>query len=264
MLKFCTLCSSSSGNSTYIGNNNGGILIDAGSNAKQLTIALNNIAVSPDTIKAIFLTHEHTDHISAVKVFASRYSIPVYGTEGTLAAAEKLGCFNGKFEVCVMPNEGKEICGMEIQKCKTSHDSAESCGYIIRRPSCETKISVVTDTGFIPQETFDAVKGSDLILLESNHDPNMLQYGSYPYFLKERICSEKGHLSNKDCAEAAWEFVKSGTSQIVLGHLSRENNTPTLALETTSNVLNEHGAVKGKDYNLHVAPVKGSEEMIII
>ena len=263
MARFCTLCSSSSGNSTYIDHSGGGILVDAGTNAKQLTIALEKAAVLPESIRAIFITHEHIDHIGALRVFASRYSIPVYASAGTLNALEKSGHLKGNFEAFVIPENGVEAGGMEIVSFRTSHDSAESCGYTITLPD-ERKISVMTDTGVVTRDAVDKVTGSDLILLESNHDINMLKTGPYPYPLKERILSDKGHLSNTDCAKAACHFVNTGTTRLVLGHLSRDNNTTSTAYNCTSEALGEMGAVEGLDYILQVAPEGVGERMVIL
>lgn len=262
MARFCTLCSSSSGNSTYIGTNNGGILIDAGLNAKRITLALESIGVDPGSIQAIFITHEHADHIGALRVFASKHRVPVYATEGTLYSLSKMGVVNGKFDTYAMPYTSVEIGGMEIRNFKTSHDSVESCGYTVITPD-ERKISVVTDTGVLTEDTVKCVTGSDLILLESNHDKNMLQNGPYPYPLKQRILSSTGHLSNDDCAAAACQFINSGTTRLVLGHLSRENNTPSLAFEKTNAALAAMGAVQGIDYDLRVAPPALGEKVVI-
>lgn len=263
MARFCTLCSSSSGNSSYIGTGNGGILIDAGTNAKQLTLALESISVSPETIHGIFITHEHTDHIGALRVFASRYHIPVYSTKGTLGAMDKSGHLKGDFSAEVINSDGVEINGMFVKSFRTSHDSAESCGYTVLLPD-ETKISVCTDTGIITQDIIDNVTGSDLILLESNHDKKMLNDGPYPYYLKQRILSKQGHLSNEACAEAACHFVNTGTTRLILGHLSRDNNTASAALAETSLALGKMGAVEGIDYMLSVAPVGTGERVVIL
>lgn len=263
MAKFCTLCSSSSGNSTYIGHARGGILIDAGTNAKRLCIALNEQRIAPESIGAIFITHEHTDHISGLRVFANKYHIPVFASKGTLAALEKAGHLKGDFEWQTIPTSGIDILGINIKAFKTSHDSADSCGYSAVLPD-ERKISVVTDTGYVTDETYEAVRGSDLILLESNHDKGMLNVGPYPYHLKQRILSNRGHLSNEDCAKAACYFVNNGTTRLVLGHLSRENNTPRLAFETTYNQLGQMGAVENVDYILSVAPEGVGRGMVIL
>ena len=263
MARFCTLCSSSSGNSSYIGTGNGGILIDAGTNAKQLTLALESISVSPETIHGIFITHEHTDHIGALRVFASRYHIPVFATKGTLGAMDKSGHLKGDFSAEVINPDGVEVNGMFVKSFRTSHDSAESCGYTVLLPD-ETKISVCTDTGIITQDIIDNVTGSDLILLESNHDKKMLNDGPYPYYLKQRILSKQGHLSNEACAEAACHFVNTGTTRLILGHLSRDNNTASAALAETSLALGRMGAVEGIDYMLSVAPVGTGERVVIL
>jgi phosphoribosyl 1,2-cyclic phosphodiesterase len=128
----------------------------------------------------------------------------------------------------------------------------------------ERKISVITDTGIITQDIIDKATGSDLILLESNHDKEMLNNGPYPYHLKQRILSDKGHLSNEDCATAARHFVNTGTSRLVLGHLSRENNTATAAFNATNNALGKTGAIQGMDYILQVAPACVGERMVIL
>lgn len=263
MSRFCTLCSSSSGNSTYIGHSGGGILVDAGTNAKQLTIAMEKINISPESIKGIFITHEHTDHIGALRVFASRHGIPVFASKGTLLALEKAGHLKGNFDVVEIDNKPVEICGMSVESVITSHDSADSRGYTIYMPD-ERKISVITDTGIVTQDIIDKATGSDLILLESNHDKSMLNNGPYPYYLKQRILSDKGHLSNEDCAKAACHFINTGTTRLVLGHLSRENNTSLTAKKVTADALGEMGAVEGIDYTLQVAPANLGERMVIL
>lgn len=263
MSRFCTLCSSSSGNSAYIGYSAGGILIDAGTNTKQLCLAMQRMNIDPQSIRAIFITHEHADHIGALRVFASRYAVPVYATEGTLEALIKINCVTDKVNADIIPADGIDISGMLVKSFKTSHDSAQSCGYTVQMPD-ERKISVATDTGYITDETRAALTGSDLVLLESNHDVQMLKNGPYPYYLKQRILSDRGHLSNTDCASFAGELINTGTTRLVLGHLSRENNIPSVAFETTNNALGAMGAVEGKDYQLYVAPPSGSQQMFLL
>lgn len=221
---------------------------------------MNRMNIEPNSIKAIFVTHEHTDHIGALRVFASKFSVPVYATEGTLNALAKSGCINGKFKAEIINNNGTEINGMLVKPFKTSHDSAQSCGYTVNMPYGE-KLAVATDTGCITDEMRSALAGCDLVLLESNHDRTMLKNGGYPYYLKQRILSDIGHLSNDDCAEFAKYLVHNGTKRIVLGHLSRENNDPALAFETTNNALGAAGLLENEDYQLYVAPVLNSERM---
>lgn len=252
MAKFCSLYSSSSGNCTYIGTSRGGILVDIGVSAKRAEEALISIGVEPSSIGGIFITHEHSDHIKGVKVFASRHNIKVYATGGTLEGMDEAGVFNSGVDAYIIPGQGTECAGIYVRPFKTSHDSYESCGYAAVTPDGK-RISVATDTGIITDEIRENLTGSDLVLLESNHDINMLKMGSYPYFLKDRILSDKGHLSNDACADFAKELLESGTSRFVLGHLSKENNIPSLAYATTGEAFARSGAKEGTDYLLTVA-----------
>lgn len=252
MAKFCSLFSSSSGNSTYIGTSQGGILIDVGVSAKKTADALKNIGVDPNSISAIFITHEHNDHINGVRVFAERHGIKVYASNGTLAGMEDAGAITSKMQADVIPYEGMEAGGMFIRPFKTPHDSRESNGFSIVTPDGK-RLAVATDIGKINDTIMDSVYGSDLVLLESNHDVGMLRNGPYPFFLKERILSDHGHLSNESCAETAVKLMESGTTRFVLGHLSKENNIPALAFETTRSAMRMAGAVENIDYLLSVA-----------
>lgn len=252
MARFCPLFSSSSGNSIYIGAADGGILIDVGVSAKQTQLALQAINVDPGSIHAICITHEHSDHIRGLRVFAARHKIPVYTSAGTLQELTRMGVADGSFQTQVIAEEGICAGGMQIHAFRTSHDSAESVGYTIQTPD-NKRICVATDLGEVTPQTKEALLCSDLVMLESNHDINMLQNGAYPYYLKRRILSKTGHLSNESCAETAVSLLESGTTRLVLGHLSRENNLPQLALETTRAALAQTGAAMGRDYLLQVA-----------
>lgn len=262
MARFCSLFSSSSGNCTYIGSADGGVLIDAGVSARQLTMKLDCIGVSPADIGAIFVTHEHSDHVKGLRVFAAKNNIPVYATEGTLAAMEKAGVADGSFKASVVPENGIECAGQYIVPFATSHDSAQSCGYTVTT-SDDRKIAVATDTGIITDTIKNAADGCDLILAESNHDIGMLRNGSYPYMLKRRILSDVGHLSNLACSQFVTELVKNGTTRIVLGHLSRENNIPELAFQTSKSALDCEGAVQFRDYILKVAGGAEPETVVL-
>lgn len=262
MARFCSLFSSSSGNCTYIGSANGGILIDAGVSAKQIGLKLDCIGVSPADISAIFVTHEHSDHVRGLRVFASKNNIPVYATQGTIDALIASGTANGSFEINPIDSRGVECCDQLIVPFNTSHDSADSCGYVVTT-SDERKIAVATDTGIITDEMKYAVAGCDLILAESNHDIGMLRNGSYPYLLKRRILSDVGHLSNIDCSKFVTELVRNGTTRIMLGHLSKENNIPELAYQTSKSALDCAGAVQFKDYILKVAGGDKAEMVVL-
>ena len=252
MAKFCSLYSSSSGNCTYIGSSHGGILIDVGVSAKRTSEALAGIGVDPASVAAIFVTHEHTDHINGIRVFAERFGTKVYASAGTLEGMDDLGVITPKVKAEIMPAGGIEAGGMFVKAFKTPHDSRESTGYSIVTPDSK-RIAVATDIGEVNDTVMNAIYGCDLVLLESNHDVGMLQNGPYPYFLKERILSNHGHLSNENCAKTAVKLVESGTTRIVLGHLSKENNIPSLAYETTHAAMSMAGARENIDYLLTVA-----------
>lgn len=252
MAKFCSLFSSSSGNCTYIGCSQGGILIDIGVSAKKTETALGDIGVDPKSVAAIFVTHEHTDHISGIRVFAKRYGIKVYSSAGTLKGMVEAKAVTPDIDAQVIPSSGTEAGGMFIKPFKTPHDSLESMGFTVVT-SDGKRLAVATDMGHITEDFTNAVSGCDLVLLESNHDIGMLQNGPYPFFLKQRILSNFGHLSNGSCAEAAVRLVESGTTRLVLGHLSKENNLPSLAFETTRSAMSMAGARENIDYLLSVA-----------
>lgn len=261
MAKIVPLFSSSSGNSFYIGGNNEGILVDAGRNCKQLELALLSNEIDTRTIKAIFVTHEHTDHCSALKVFAKRYNLPIYGSKGTLEALIRADRVDSSADMRAIDSE-VVLGDMQIQRVDTSHDASESCGYFITTAD-NRKCSVVTDTGFLTQSAIDALKKSNAIVIESNHDIEMLKNGPYPYILKKRVLSMTGHLSNVDCAKALPNLVQSGVTRILLAHLSQENNTVRLAKDTSISYLQSAGMKLDYDFTIDTAPVEYNGKSII-
>lgn len=263
MAKFCPLFSSSGGNSIYIGGGENSILIDAGMSAKQTETALNNIGVNPDSISDIFITHEHNDHIKGIKVFTKKHKVKLHMTAGTYEALIKTDTLDNATDCNIISSDGAEVGCMLVKSFATSHDASESCGYTVELANGR-KMSVATDLGIMTDTVFDAIKGSDLVLLESNHDVNMLECGGYPYILKRRILGAKGHLSNDVCAETLVKLIESGTTRFFLGHLSRENNIPQLAYQTSVSALSLAGAKEGEDYYIRVAkPVWDEKAMIL-
>ena len=218
LARLCPLFSGSSGNSYYIGNQTDGILIDVGRSARQTVQMLDSCGIAISQVKGIFITHEHSDHVSGLRVFASRHKIPVYASTGTMLALEEQGILNGKFPAFALSEEGMECAGMYIKPFPIPHDCAEGYGYRLMT-SDGRGVSVATDLGYMSAEVREAVTGSDLLVLESNHDIGMLRTGPYPYALKQRILSGIGHLSNLSCAEELCRFVQTGTTRFWLAHL---------------------------------------------
>lgn len=262
MARFCSLYSSSSGNSTYIGSAKTAVLIDAGVSAKKLKEALLGRDIDPSTLAGIFITHEHSDHINGMRILASTYKIPVYATEGTLSFLEENGKVTNKFPYEVIPYEGMQVGDIFIKPFRTPHDSRESCGFRFEMPG-DVKAAIATDIGKITDEVRSNISDCQLVMLESNHDIGMLQNGIYPYALKRRILSDVGHLSNIACADMTAELVSKGTSRIYLGHLSKDNNFPDLAYQTNLSAIREKtGAVVGRDFLMEVNKIENDMGII--
>ncbi|MDD6175148.1 MAG: MBL fold metallo-hydrolase [Firmicutes bacterium] len=253
MARFFPLFSGSSGNSMYFGSGDGGILIDIGMSAKKTAAALQSAGIAPESLGGIFITHEHIDHVSGLRVFLKRYPIPVYASAGTCSALREQGLLPESAELNVLGAAGTQAAGIQVRPFHTSHDCREGYGYVMSMPDGRTA-ALSTDLGYLSEEVLDAVSGCDLVVMESNHDVRMLQNGSYPYPLKRRILSDIGHLSNESCAGILPELIRTGSTRFVLAHLSRENNLPELALATSRAELQLHGMRENLDYSLAVAP----------
>lgn len=252
MAKVVPLFSGSRGNSYYIGSSGEGVLIDAGRSCKQLeqALALNNIQIS--SIGGIFVTHEHIDHCSAIKVFAKRYGIKVYGSQGTLEALEEGGKLDPVIHTEVI-SDSMAVGNMQVNRCNTSHDARESCCYQVVTAD-DRRAVIATDLGVMTDCVREIIKDSDFAVVESNHDVRMLKLGFYPQSTKRRILSDKGHLSNDSCANELAEFIKSGTLRLMLGHISENNNLPDLALNTSLNELLKEHMRNGIDFTLETVP----------
>ncbi len=258
MARIYPLFSSSKGNSTYIGTKSEGILIDDGVSFCRLKKAMEVNGLSVDAIKAVFITHEHSDHTKGLAVLTKKIKAPVFAQSLTLDYLSDSGCINSEgYEL----KEGEEICGMNVRCFNTPHDTRESCGYRVEFPDGKS-IAVCTDLGRVTDTVSTALLGTDCVLLEANYDIEMLRNGIYPYYLKTRIFSSNGHLSNSDSGAFAKELIRSGTSRIILGHLSQENNTPEIAESTVLSCLD--GFTRNSDYMLSVAPVETSGGYVAI
>lgn len=261
MSRICPLFSSSSGNSTYIGTPSGGILIDAGASFKGIKQALEAAGGSVEEIKAIAVTHTHDDHIKGLKPLLRNTDAIVIATSKTadiLIEKDKLPK-GTKIEII---EDTLDFMSTEIRSFGTSHDCEGSCGYSFSL-SDGKKISVCTDLGVVTDNVRQAITGSDAILLESNHDIEMLKTGPYPPHLKLRIMSDSGHISNVACAAEIKNLLKNGTTRFILGHLSQHNNTPLLALSCSEAVLIDMGAKNGRDCILSVAAPKNNGVTVI-
>ena len=250
---FCSLYSGSSGNSMFIASDKAKILIDAGLPGKKIDMALQEINQSPNDINGIFITHEHSDHNKGIGVLTRKYDIPIYANADTWSAMESsIGKVKEHNIKIIDKRSVTEINDMSIKAFNIPHDAAAPMGYTVS--SAGKSISVATDFGTFTREIFNNIKDSEVILLESNHDVNMLKFGPYPYPLKRRILSEIGHLSNDDCGNAIVELSKcSAQKKVILGHLSNTNNQPDLAYQTVLNVLNENGIRPKEDIILTMA-----------
>ena len=255
------LFSSSSGNSTLIKSHGKYILIDCGMSCKMMTKALVESGVYPDDVSAVFLTHRHTDHISGVPVFSRKYHTPIYGTKATLAVLD--GLASEVFEISENDIVQLEN-GPEVRAFPTPHDVAGSVCYRIVNREAGTSVAVMTDLGRVDDGMRYFARNSDVILLESNYDPYMLEHGEYPWPLKRRISGGHGHISNPESAENAEYFIKNGTKKFILGHLSPHNNTPVLARETFVNSLSDRGFVEGIDYEVRIAKKEGPTEGYVV
>ncbi len=250
---FSSLYSGSSGNSIFVSGEKSKILVDVGMPGKKIDEALMKIGENPSDINGIFITHEHSDHIKGVGILSRKYDIPIYANDKTWSAMEKsLGKIK-EHNIKIMDRRSTvDIGDLSIKSFVIPHDAISPVGYTISNK--EKKVSIATDFGVFTEEIFDNIKESQAILLECNHDVNMLKYGPYPYNLKRRILSEVGHLSNDDCGAALVNLAKYGIGKnILLGHLSKTNNQPDLALQTVLNVIEENGLKEGQDINIAMA-----------
>ncbi len=261
MIRFCTLFSSSGGNSVFISDGSTNLLIDAGVSAAKIVNALESIGVSPKELDGILVTHEHSDHVSGVGVLTRKFDIPVYANRDTLSKLQSTSCAAAAgCTRIITTGERFKLRSAEIRSFKTPHDSAESVGYIVTME--ERKFGIATDTGCITKPMLSALAGCEAVVIESNHDVDMLQKGAYPYILKRRILSDNGHLSNENGAWLATQLALWGTKHITLGHLSDNNNTPSKAYDTAKNLLEENNFKVGKDVILQVASKSEITEII--
>ncbi|HEX3028814.1 MAG TPA: MBL fold metallo-hydrolase [Clostridia bacterium] len=252
MIKFCSLFSGSSGNSLYISDNKTNVLIDAGLSGKRIIEALHSIGEKPSELSAILVTHEHSDHTRGVGIVSRKFDIPIYANENTWRAMElELGPLGAENKMLFETGKEFNIGDIKVKPFAIPHDAAEPVGFNFF--ISDRKITTATDIGHITRPLLECLEMSDLLLLESNHDIEMLKVGPYPWHLKKRIMGDHGHLSNEMAGKVITYMAEKGTKKFLLGHLSKENNFPELAYRTVCNALHEKEISAEGDVMLEVA-----------
>lgn len=239
MTRFCTFASGSGGNAALLSSGNTHILIDMGISCRRIIRSLEQIGLRAEDLSAVLITHEHTDHISGLATYVKKYRTPIITT---FATGRQLSYRIAGIEPmlrCAEWWENVAVGTVEVTILPTSHDCGGSCAF--RLDTKDGKVGYLTDSGYIAQDTADALMGAKLLVLESNHDVEMLRSGPYPLQLKQRVLGMRGHLSNDTAAAFAMDSAKAGTESIILAHLSEENNTPQMALNTVGRMLEAAG-----------------------
>lgn len=259
MFQFCSLFSGSSGNCSFVQTDTTKILIDAGESAKKIVDSLSSIDVDPSSIDAILITHEHSDHVKGIGVFSKKFDIPVYANietwNGMRKQQEKLEEKNIK----TFSFNKFSIGDIIINPFSIPHDAANPCGFNLYHE--DKKISIATDIGHMNKDVINNLTNSNFLLLEANYEPEILRCSSYPYLLKERIKGPKGHLSNSDAGKTISYLVDLGLKNVMLGHLSKENNFPELAYKTVVEELIERNI---SENSLHLSVANRYETSPII
>lgn len=254
-MRLCSIASGSSGNCTYVGSEATHLLIDVGISGKRTEAGLQELALTGADIDGILITHEHSDHISGLGVFCRKYEIPIYATKGTIQAILHSGGKNAPDASLfreIQTDKKMIIKDLTVSPMRISHDAAEPVAYRIGYEG--KRVAVCTDLGIYNDYTVECLKGLDAILLEANHDVNMLQVGPYPYYLKQRILGDKGHLSNENSGRLLNRVLHDGLKAVVLGHLSKDNNLPQLAYEAVRlEITLGEGPYKAEDFFIQVA-----------
>ncbi len=239
MTKFCTFASGSKGNAALLSDGSTHILIDMGISCRRICQSLAQLGLTPEDLAAVLITHEHSDHIAGLAAYIKKYKTPIVATSATARQiAYRVAGIEPQLR-CVEWGETYRIGEIRVRILASSHDCAGSCAFYMDTP--DGTLGYLTDTGCIPEETAQALLGAGLLVLESNHDVEMVWSGPYPYALKERVLGTRGHLSNEAAAAFAADSARAGTKTIVLAHLSRENNTPGKALNAVGRWLEAAG-----------------------
>ncbi|MCQ2269511.1 MAG: MBL fold metallo-hydrolase [Bacteroidaceae bacterium] len=263
---FICLASGSSGNCFYLSMGDTTILIDAGLSQRQIKKALKEKGLPFSNVKGIFITHDHADHIKGVGNLANENMIPVYATTEVHKGMKKSYCMTREIDVNLVrrleKGEPLQLGPFEIHSFEVPHDGSDNVGYFV---TCNgVNFCIVTDIGHITQDVAECISQANYLVLEANYDKSMLEMGPYPRYLKERIASDTGHLSNEDCGKALLEFATPELKHVWLCHLSEENNHPELARKTVDTILRSAGIIPGKDILLDVLRRKIPSEVYFL
>lgn len=255
-MEISVLSSGSRGNSVLIKTDNTKVLIDLGVTKSYVEEKLNELEVDPEEIKAILITHTHVDHIQGLKVFLKKYHPKLYVNKIILSLLKE---YIDDFDYVLYEESNFKIDDIDVNVIKTSHDVKGSVGFIIKNKNKNKSLVYITDTGYINNKYFKDLTNHNLYIMESNHDISLLMNGKYPFHLKQRILSDKGHLSNNDASYYLSEFIGDKTNTIILAHLSDDNNTYDLAINTLNETLNKNNK---KVKNILVAKQKQRTDWI--
>jgi phosphoribosyl 1,2-cyclic phosphodiesterase len=246
-MQVCILASGSAGNAIYIQKGATRILVDAGLPGREIDKRLQSIGVDVGKLMGIVVSHEHGDHSAGVGVLARKVRCPVWLTRGTFEASRRK--FKGRERVMFFDNdENFSIGDLSFQPFAISHDAQDPVNFIVDDGT--SKLGVATDMGVVSQLAYERLSKSDMVILESNYDREMLMTGSYPWSVKQRIMGTRGHLDNSDASETLGRLIDAGLEQVVLAHLSEENNSPELAVAASEAVIESRGL---RRYQLSVA-----------
>lgn len=254
-MKLCSIASGSSGNCIFACSENTGLIIDAGISGKRTEEGLNEIGHTLKDVDGILVTHEHSDHINGLGVISRKYKIPIYATGGTIEAvlrSKSVGEIPKDLFQEIEPDHDFTLGDITVSPAKISHDAAQPVSYILRQD--KKSMAVITDLGRYDSYLIQKIQRIDILLLEANHDVHMLQAGRYPYYLKQRILGDKGHLSNELSGRLLSEALHDNFKAVVLGHLSKENNYEKLAYETVRLEIDMADTpYHAKDFPIYVA-----------
>ena len=265
-MRMCSIASGSSGNCIYVGSDNSHLLIDTGISKKRIEEGLNKLEIKGDELDGILITHEHSDHIKGLGVFSRKYEIPIYATPGTIAGIKESSSLGKMPEGLLHPIKADhpfQLGELDVHPFAISHDANEPSGYRIENG--KKSVAVATDLGVYDDYTVEHLSDLNAVVLEANHDIRMLQVGKYPYYLKQRILGDRGHLSNENAGRLLCRLLHDNMKGIFLGHLSRENNYEELAYETVcSEVTLGDNPYKSRDFRIQVAQRDCISEVITV